>query len=489
MTRRAAVRGVRARRRSEGIPRAGVKASAIENRSAVDAGWIRLSHGEMEEQIVATARKLKTLGVRRGDTVALLATNSIDWILLARAIARVGAILMPVNTRLAPDEIEGQLEQAGASLLLYEDRFTIPEHPILAITPEDLRAIPDSGEGIPRSIPPDRPYSVLFTSGTSGRAKGVVLTRANAIASAAASSSILDLVPEDRWLLCLPLFHVGGLSILTRCALRGACVVLHERFDPAAVNDAIDHGKATLVSVVGAMLRRILDDRGGRPFPPTLRAIVVGGGPVDRDLIASCPQALSTYGLTETGSMVTLVPPDATPEERQSAGRPLPGIAIRILGEAGAPVAAGREGAIAVRGPVVMAGYLGEKPLRRGGWFRTGDMGRLDRAGCLHIVGRRTDLIVSGGENVYPAEIEAVLAEVPGVAEAVVVGVPDSEWGEIPMALIVARESALSVADITHFLERRLARYKIPAIRMSERIPCLSNGKPDRVAIASLLHR
>jgi O-succinylbenzoic acid--CoA ligase len=261
--------------------------------------------------------------------------------------------------------------------------------------------------------------------------------------------------------------------------------VVHRRFDAGAVNSAIDREGVTLISVVETMLRRILEDRKDRPFPVTLRAAVVGGGPVAADLLARCPQAIATYGLTETCSMVTLASLETPPRARSGAGRPLPGIEIEIIDEAGRSVTSGETGLIAVRGPVVMRGYLGAAPLREGDWFVTGDLGRFDGEGNLHVAGRREEMIVSGGENVYPAEIEEALLQHPGVSEAVVTGIPDQEWGEAPIALVVPREAGLSADDLIAFLQSRLARYKIPRIRFGGEIPRLANGKPDRAAIIS----
>jgi O-succinylbenzoic acid--CoA ligase len=208
-----------------------------------------------------------------------------------------------------------------------------------------------------------------------------------------------------------------------------------------------------------------------------LRAIVVGGGTVSEGTLDSCPQALASYGLTESCSMATLVPPGASERVRRSAGHPLPGIDVRI--------AAG--GRIEIRGEVVMRGYLddpeGTREALRDGWLRTGDIGEIDEDGSLRVLARREDLIVSGGENVYPAEIEAVLRAHPDVIDAVVIGLPDPEWGEVPLALVVQRSP--ETTDILSFLRKRLAGFKIPRVVPVEAIPLLPNGKPDRVSIRS----
>ncbi len=243
----------------------------------------------------------------------------------------------------------------------------------------------------------------------------------------------------------------------------------------------------TIVSLVETMLRRVIDARDRRPFPPSLRAIVAGGGPVGDDLIEAHPAVLASYGLTESCSMATLVSPDASRGERHSAGRPLPGVRIRIVDEASAELPAETEGSIEVRGPVVMKGYLRERTATRAaihdGWLRTGDIGRLDAEGCLHVVARRDDLIVSGGENIYPAEIEAHLRKHAAVADLMVIGIDDPEWGQRPLAVVVLRGTPPETGVLERFLEERIARYKIPRIVFADEIPRLSNGKPDRAGI------
>jgi O-succinylbenzoic acid--CoA ligase len=276
---------------------------------------------------------------------------------------------------------------------------------------------------------------------------------------------------------------VGGLNILYRCAVTGATVILQEGFTATSVNEAIDHKGVTVTAFVPTMLQRVLEERGERPFPTTLRAILLGGGPIPSGLIERSPQVLCTYGLTEACSQVTLVPPGAAPQERHSAGRPLPGVKLRILDELGHPRADGETGTIAVSGPTIMQGYLGDPEATaaalRSGWLCTNDLGRIDSGGNLHFVGRRDDVIVSGGEKIHPAEIERSLAH-PQILEAVVLGAVDPEWGEVAIAFVVARNPMFRPDDVRRSLAGRLARHKLPRVVMVEEIPRLANGKPDR---------
>jgi O-succinylbenzoic acid--CoA ligase len=206
-----------------------------------------------------------------------------------------------------------------------------------------------------------------------------------------------------------------------------------------------------------------------------VRAVVVGGGPVSQALLDACPQAIASYGLTESCAMATLVRPGAPAAQRRTAGQALPGVELRTADD----------GVIELRGPIVMRGYLDDPQATaaalREGWLRTGDLGELDADGCLRVLSRRDDLIISGGENVYPAEVEEALREHPDVADAVVIGVPDAKWGEVPLALVQLRRPGAS--DLGDFLKPRLARYKLPRVEFIAEIPRLANGKPDRVIL------
>lgn len=445
---------------------------------AIVAGGETVTHAQLEDRVAAATGRLRTLGVGRGTRVGLWAENSPEWMVIALAVARAGGVLVPLNTRLANPEIEWQVARAALPVVIASDALAargivagrvVPLAEWRSLASEDRT--PAAGHDDPA-----REAAIVFTSGTTGRPKGAVLTRGNELASARASAQVLPLAPGDRWLASLPFFHVGGLGIIQRCVLAGACVVLPDSFAAEDLERAIVSAAVTHLSVVDATLRRILETRGGRALPEHVRAVVVGGGPVSAALLDACPRALATYGLTETCSMVTLVRPDSAVAQRRTAGRPLPGIELRVAAD----------GVIEVRGPVVMRGYLDDPAATQAvlceGWLRTGDLGEIDAHGCLRVLARRDDLIISGGENVYPAEVEHALREHPDVADAVVVGIPDSQWGEVPLAFVELR--APGAPDLDAFLAPRLARYKRPRIRFIASIPRLANGKPDRAAIS-----
>ncbi len=438
------------------------------------------------------ARQLAWLGVARGDRVAVCATNRPELVVLVHAVSRLGAVLAPLNVRLTAEELARQLDDAEPRVVLVEaataalargwsGRIVDIEH--------ELETLPEEPVTLRREVELAEVHTLVYTSGTTDRPKGVLLTYGNHWWNALGSQLNLGTVPDDRWVLCLPLFHVGGLSILFRSVIGGLAVELHERFDPTRVNEAIDDG-ATLVSVVGTMLWRMLEERGGRPYPGHLRAVLLGGGPAPRPLleraVALGVPVLQTYGLTETASQLATLAPEDALRKLGSAGKPLYPNQLRVVRPDGTPASPGEPGEIEVQGPVVTPGYW-RQPERtaqafRDGWFRTGDLGYLDEEGYLYVLDRREDLVVTGGENVYPAEVEAVLLAHPAVRDAAVVGLPDIEWGQrVVAAVVLEGGSTVSERELMDWCRQRLAGYKVPrAIRFVAALPRTASGKLQR---------
>jgi O-succinylbenzoic acid--CoA ligase len=324
----------------------------------------------------------------------------------------------------------------------------------------------------------------------------VILSRRAFAASAAASAAHLGWQADDRWLLAMPTAHVGGLSIVTRCLAARKTVVLDtsSRFDAAATALRLEAQRVTLLSLVPTMLHRLLRlDPPWQP-PESLRAVLLGGAPASSDLLAEAAArrvpVLTTYGMTETCSQIA-TQEYATrwqnPRQNHGAGPPLPGVEARIV-----PRTAGETvGEIQVRGAMVMDGYLEHpSPFTEDGWLATGDAGFLDEAGRLHPLGRQGEMILTGGENVYPAEVEGALLEHPAVAAACVVGIPDEEWGERVAALLVTKEGIASPTDPTFesWLKKRLAPFRRPRLRRwVDALPLNPNGKVDRHRARDLL--
>lgn len=462
--------------------------------TAVVAGETAVSFAGLEARVAALAARLRAEGVRRGDTVALFAANGLPFADAVHAVPRAGGVLMPLNLRLTDSELAWQLEDARAKFLLADAanadrafRLAREVSQVACIFLEDGWPREAPREDLPPPFDLAAVHSVVYTSGTSGRPKGAQLTYGNHFWSATASALNLGLRQEDRWLACLPLFHVGGLAILLRSVIYGIPAVVHAAFDPVRVNRAIDQEGVTIVSVVANMLQRMLDDRQDRPFPDSLRCLLLGGGPAPEPLLRRCAAVnapvLQTYGLTEAASQVSTLSPEDALRKLGSAGKPLFGTELRILDDAGRDCPPGVAGEIAVRGPTVTPGYLNDSAATaaalRGGWLHTGDAGYLDADGYLYVLDRRDDLIISGGENVYPAEVEAVLASHPDVLEAGVFAIADARWGRSPAAAVVLRPGAAVTADaLIGFCRERLARYKTPAqVHIVQTLPRNASGK------------
>ncbi|MFL5320782.1 MAG: class I adenylate-forming enzyme family protein [Myxococcaceae bacterium] len=330
---------------------------------------------------------------------------------------------------------------------------------------------------VDRSLGPADVRCILFTSGTTGVPKGAELTVGNFAASARASAENLGGDSDQIWLGCLPLFHVGGIALIARAAEYGASVILQRGFDVDSTLRAIFEQGVTHISLVPTALRRLLETR--RSFPRSLRAALIGGGPVDRQTLLAARNAgipaVETYGLTEACSQV------ATESPIDPNGmRPLPGTEIRVI-----------DGEVQVRGPTVMRGYFRDPAATSAafidGWLRTGDLGSSGSDGTMVIHSRRTDLIVTGGENVYPAEVEAALSSHDQVRDVAVTGMAHAEWGQTVVAVIVGTADDRTLA--LH-CRSRLAGFKVPRrFVRAESIPRNANGKVDRIALRNLVQK
>lgn len=463
------------------------------------------SYAQLYALSIRIANGLAQRGIGPGARVALLMESGPAYVGLIHACTLLGATLVPLNTRLTSKELAWQIEFSDPDLLVHAG-----EGAALAGT---ARAGVDvttllGGDALPQAhatLPPFRPHehrlddtlAILFTSGTTGRPKGAMLSYGNFFHGANASAYRLGLHTDDCWLSCLPLYHVGGLAVIFRSCLYGTSIDLHRRFDPEVYWQTLAQNRVTLASLVPTMLHRLLESQGSRLWPDSLRAILLGGAAAQESLLSRSRAAgapvLTTYGLTEACSQVATQHPRVGQRKSGSVGKPLLFTQVRILGEDGADLPPGEIGEVAVCGPQVMQGYFRNPEATaqtlRDGWLHTGDMGYLDQEGDLFLVQRRRDIIVTGGENVYPAEVEEALRRYPGVVDACVVGVADAEWGQRVTGLIQTEDGQpLDAAALATFLRGEIAGYKIPRqLAFTDQLPQTASGKIERRQVEKML--
>jgi O-succinylbenzoic acid--CoA ligase len=459
----------------------------------------RWTFADLRRSVAATAEDLKRA---RGDSdgrIGILSANRPGFVFAVHAATRLAAPVVPLNWRQTADEIAWQLRDADITMLLVDEERLAVAVSVCAIQPvtivpiddlERTRSQPGEFNDAPR-IDLGREAAIIYTSGTCGRPKGARISYGNLWFSVVSSALHLGHHPGDAWLAAMPLFHIGGLSILFRGVIGVTSVVLHERFDPERALIAIDDG-VTLASVVPVMLQRMLDSRGDAPWAPHLRCMLLGGSSAPPRLIDDCLRlgipVAATYGLTEATSQVTTMLPGITSQRPSSSGLPVPLTEVRVTAPSG-KVVVGEIGLIEMRGPTLFAGYLDDGDagprVTADGWFQTGDAGYLDRDGYLYVVDRRDDLINTGGENVYPSEVERVLQEHPFVADAGVIGAADETWGSRPVAAVVWRGDPDTASnDLLRHCGERLASYKVPdRVVLVAELPRSPSGKLLRRAL------
>jgi o-succinylbenzoate---CoA ligase len=420
-------------------------------RIAVETPSGSCTYAQLLARAGAGAGALQERGVRRGQRVAIALPAGVDFAVALHACMLGGAVAVPVDLRLSV--VEQEAVAAGA--------LTVIDEPLIARNPPTHPAWRDARHEL------DATAVVIHTSGTSSAPKPVALTYGNLLWSALGSAVALGLDPDERWLCALPLSHVGGLSILVRSAIYATTAIVHERFDTEPVLDSLREREVTLVSLVATTLTRLLD--AGLHAPPALRCALTGGGPVPGALVRRAHEAgvpvSMTYGLTESSSQATTTPLAALARGELGAGPPLFCTRLRCADD----------GEILIAGPTVAPGSLAPD-----GWLHTGDLGEIDERGRLTVTGRKADTIVSGGENVAPSEVEAVLESHPDVLEAAVVGRPDERWGEAVTAIVVVRDGRTpDPAALRAHCAAALAPYKVPKrVVVSEHsLPRTRSGK------------
>ena len=476
-----------------------------------------ITYRDLASRSARAAAALRRLGVEAGDRVAWLGLNHPATLVLLFACARLRAMLVPLSWRLAAPELGRMLDDCAPRALFAQAPFrdTIEAMRCAAGVPRplaigDVPAGWDDGNALLDAPTPLRapvraaddgaPLLVCYTSGSTGTPKGAVLTQSALFFNAVNSTQMHDLTRADRVLTTLPVFHVGGLCIQTLPALHaGATVFLHPKFDAAETLAAIARDAITLTVLVPAQLDMLVAHPAWATADlASLRCVTTGSMIVPTRnfdaLHARGVPLIQVYGATETGPIATYTLPSQATRKAGSAGKPAVHCSVRVVDGDSADATRGATGEVLVDGPNVMTGYWNAPAetaaALRDGWFHTGDVGHFDDDGDLWIDGRSKDMIISGGENIYPAEIENVLAEAPDIAEVAVVGRPDATWGEVVVAAIVTRSGrALAENDVRALLQGRVARYKHPReIVFLPALPRSALGKLRRDELRRLLN-
>ncbi|SFA91821.1 2-succinylbenzoyl-CoA synthetase [Lentibacillus halodurans] len=443
---------------------------------------------ELHDKSQSFARRLRGLGVQKETKVGILSANHIDTVIAVHALTYLGAVAVMLNTRLTEQELDYQIHDADAAFVLVQQHDR--ELDAAVQTFSDVWMLPEHTGELYTEIDLDLNFTIIYTSGTTGFPKGVIHTYGNHLWSAIGSMLNLGLSNQDKWLAVLPIFHVGGLSILLRSVIYGIPVYLMEKYSKQLVHDAIMTKGVTIASVVTVMVKDLITQLGDSTYPDTFRCMLLGGGPASKSLLEQAKArhvpVFQSYGMTETSSqIVTLSPVDAM-EKLGSSGKPLFPAQLKIN-------AGDHEvGEIQVKGPMVTKGYFNHEQATQqaltDGWLATGDLGYTDQEGFLYVVDRRKDLIISGGENIYPTEIESVLSSMEGILEVGIVGKSDAKWGQIPVAFVVACNPSVSEKNILDFARHKLAGYKVPKdIYFLDKLPRNASNKLVRSKLSDRL--
>ncbi|MFL0275839.1 FadD3 family acyl-CoA ligase [Mycobacterium sp. SMC-19] len=456
---------------------------------AIADGPVRLSFAALADRVRCAAGAFAAAGVAKGDRVAIWAPNSADWIIAAFGLLTAGGVLVPVNTRFKPSEAEDIIRRSGAKLVLVEKGFlgmdfsAPPGVPVVDLRSDFL----SSGSPLQRSVGGGDVADIIFTSGTTGRPKGVMMTHQQNLRLYAEWCDLADLREGDRYLMVNPYFHTFGYKAgcIAAC-IRGATMVPVRVFEVDAVLELIEAERITMLPGPPTLYQSLLDARGTHDLS-SLRAAVTGAADIPVDLIRRIRNELpfrsimTGYGLTEAGTVTASRRGDSFEDIATTAGQACEGIEVSIAAD----------GEVLVRGYNVMVGYLDDpaataEVIDAQGWLHTGDVGTLDAAGRLRIVGRKKDMFIVGGFNAYPAEIEGFLLEHPGISQVAVIGVPDARMGQVGKAFVVknAGDAPLSETDLIAWSRDRMAGFKVPrSVCFVDALPLNATGKVDKVQL------
>jgi len=478
------------------------------NREALVDGERRLTYRQLNRRVNQLARFLQGMGLKRGDRCAILAYNCLEFVEVIFATAKLGLILVPLNWRLAPAELSFIISDSGAETLFFDPEFaaaveslkgktalrrfiSIGQKEITGATPYEkaLTSQRDEEPGPDRTVELDTPHIIMYTAGTTGRPKGAVLGQGASFWNAVNMSLCVDLTSKDRTLTVLPLFHVGGIGLYTLPTLyQGGTAVIQRTFDPKVTFRLIKDERIDVLFGVPAIFLFLIQDSDFKSGAMSrLRSVMSGGAPLPVSLIHQYHEAgiilQQGFGMSEAAPGIAALDRDRALAKAGSIGRPLFHMEVRIVDDQNHDQAVGQTGELLIRGPNLMQGYWNRPEATveafMEGWLHTGDLARMDEDGDLYIVERKKDMYISGGENVYPAEVENTIFELPQVAEAAIIGVKDKTWGEVGQAIVVLKAGQkLTETEVLNFLKGRLAKYKVPkSVIFVDQLPRNAAGK------------
>ena len=452
----------------------------------------RVTFRELDDRVAGIASALNRHGFRPGDRLALLLPNGPEYIELVYACSRLGAIAVPLNTRLSAVEIDRVLADATPRGLVRHSSLPVPTGRLpwqLVLDEEPLEVLHDSYPDI--HYDPEAILALIYTSGTTGRPKGVIVTHANVLADIHNFNYWMRYREAGVYLHAAPIFHIADFPAMFAAPAFGACQITISKFSPQSFCQAVERERVSHTVLVPTMINLLIQFPNLQKYDlSSLEVLAYGGSPMAPELIHRTRELLpnlkivQVYGLSETGFLTGLQDQEHTDDRLLSCGRPCPGVDVQVVDESGKQLEAGHPGELVARGANVMRGYWNNPEestlVFRDGLFRTGDIGYQDQAGYFYILDRLKDMIVTGGENVYSGEVEAVIYEHPAVREAAVFGIPDPQWGEIVMAYVVLKPGkTLTIDDLISHCRRTLANYKIPRrVEFSEtELPKSGTGK------------
>ncbi|MEW6411460.1 MAG: o-succinylbenzoate--CoA ligase [Candidatus Zixiibacteriota bacterium] len=430
----------------------------VDNTPALISAGITFTYRQYHQSVAQAAAWFRGQGVKKGDRVGIIGDNSIEYILSTMALICIGAVACPISTRFHETTVSGILDRIGCRTVVVFPPCTTGSSSAKELVLPDLGAEPTVRAGISEADPRQE-ATIVFTSGTGALPKAVLHTYGSHYYSALGSNKNIVVGTADRWLLSLPLYHVGGLGILFRCLISGAAVVVPEPREP--LEQSMERHQVTHLSVVPTQLKRLISNSSSINLARNLKAVLVGGSSVDENLVRISHheniKIFTSYGLTEMASQVTTSASGDPLPRLLTSGKLLPHRELMISDK----------GEILVRGETRFEGYvtLGglERPFNRDGWFATGDLGHIDNDGYLKVTGRKDNMFVSGGENIHPEQIEKAIMGLPGIEEAIVVGVDDDQFGKRPVAFVkTAKQRPLDSEKIVASLSATLPRFKIP---------------------------